>query len=289
MQTIMRKNINSLVKEQSFHDYADWWKLGKTLSEFMSESIVSQWSELYNNDGDLKNIKNYVSEYMKVVYTKEPRLSLVTDFVDKSFSYPLQSGEFDALSYSFYRSAFQLIENYIKEYDSSLTKERKLFTKQTGKIFFQQLHNYLKLELPPDLKNESSFLQLKNYLQNLGIFLKTQGYLQKHFAFKFELDIEYAGKRIIQTESAFIARLENQGIAYALYEMGYPVILPSAVYLYHTFGEAQHHSSRTIEEIFARIGYEAHETDDFDPSVYPSNRVIELWEIRKKDKLCKHY
>ena len=281
----MKKNLNFLVKKQPFHDYADWWKLGKVLSEFMSESIVSQWYGLHNNDGDLKNIKNYVSEYMKVVYTKEPRLSLVTDFVDKSFSYPLQSGEFDALSYSFYRSAFQLIESYIKEYDSSLTKERKLFTKQTGKIFFQQLHKYLNLKLPLDLKNKSSFLQLKNYLQNLGIFLKTQGYLREHFTFKFELDIEYAGKRILQTESAFIYHLENQEVAYALYEMGYPVILPSAVYLYHTLGEAQHHSSRTIEEVFARIGYEARETDDFDPSVYPPNRVVELWEIRKKDKL----
>ena len=62
--------------------------------------------------------------------------------------------------------------------------------------------------------------------------------------------------------------------------MGYPIILPSAVYLYHTMGEAQHHSSRTIEELFDRIGYEARETDDFDPIGYPSDMVIELWEIR---------
>ncbi|MEM8681700.1 MAG: hypothetical protein AAGF97_20315, partial [Planctomycetota bacterium] len=67
---------------------------------------------------------------------------------------------------------------------------------------------------------------------------------------------------------------------YALYEMGYPVILPSAVYLYHTVGEAQHHSSRTIEELFDRVGIEARETDDFDPIGYPSDRVVELWEIQ---------
>ena len=63
--------------------------------------------------------------------------------------------------------------------------------------------------------------------------------------------------------------------------MGYPAILPSAVYLYNTMGEAQHHSSRTIEEIFDKIGYEARETDDFNPSDYPSDMVVELWEIRK--------
>ena len=67
---------------------------------------------------------------------------------------------------------------------------------------------------------------------------------------------------------------------YALYEMGYPVILPSAVYLYNTLGEAQHHSSRTIEELFGRVGFQARETDDFDPSGFPSDRVVELWEIR---------
>ena len=62
--------------------------------------------------------------------------------------------------------------------------------------------------------------------------------------------------------------------------MGYPIILPSAVYLYNTIGEAQHHSSRTIEELFARVGLTARETDDFDPTGFPSDRVVELWEIR---------
>jgi hypothetical protein len=277
----MRKNLNLITKKQLFPDYAEWWKLGKNLSEFMSESIVSQWSELHHNDGDLKSIENNVSEYMKVVYVKDPRLSLVTDFVDKSFSSPLQSGELDALSYSFYYSAFELIDNCTEKNKHLLTKEKRLFTKSVGKIFFQLVHNHLNLELPLRLEKGPSFFQLKNCLQNLGNFLKTQGYLRDHVDFKFELDIAYAGKRIVQTESAFLGRLENKDVAYALYEMGYPVILPSAVYLYHTFGEAQHHSSRIIEEIFARMGYEAQETDDFDPIAYPSNRVVELWEIKK--------
>ena len=66
--------------------------------------------------------------------------------------------------------------------------------------------------------------------------------------------------------------------------MGYPVILPSAVYLFHTVGEAQHHSSRTIEELFELIGYQARETDDFDPTGHPAELVVELWEIRKLQK-----
>ena len=60
------------------------------------------------------------------------------------------------------------------------------------------------------------------------------------------------------------------------------MILPSAVYLYHTLGEAQRSCSRTIEELFDRVGHEARETDDFNPMGCPSDRVVELWEIRKK-------
>ncbi|MBI2404109.1 MAG: hypothetical protein HYV20_15505 [Gemmatimonadetes bacterium] len=64
--------------------------------------------------------------------------------------------------------------------------------------------------------------------------------------------------------------------------MSYPVILPSAVYLFNTIGEAQHHSSRALQELFQRVGCEAAETHDFDPTGYPADMVVELWEIRKR-------
>ena len=62
------------------------------------------------------------------------------------------------------------------------------------------------------------------------------------------------------------------------------MILPSAIYLYNIIGEAQHHSSRIIEELFSRVGYEARETDDFDPTDFPSDRVVELWEVWRKEQ-----
>ena len=88
------------------------------------------------------------------------------------------------------------------------------------------------------------------------------------------------GHPITQRKADFLPALSG-GVAYALYDMGYPIILPSAVYLYQTIGEAQHHSSRTIEELFARCGCTASETDDFDPTDFPSELVVELWEISK--------
>lgn len=46
-------------------------------------------------------------------------------------------------------------------------------------------------------------------------------------------------------------------------------------------GEAQHHSSRTIEELFEMVDSEGRETDDFESTGYPSEMVVELWEIRE--------
>jgi len=273
-----QKTLNQIVEEQPFSDYADWWNMGHAFLGFMSEAIVSQWSQLDHN-GDLGLVNSHVSEYLNVVYGREARVSLVENFVDKTFSQPMQSGEFDALSYAFYRSAFELIKNHIEEYDNSLERERRLFTKRVGKVFFGQVHSHLNLKLPADLNDDHDFLKLKECIQQVGTFLKAEGYLRDHFNFLFTLDVEHANRKIVQAESEFLGDLKRNGIAYAMYEMGYPVILPSAVYLYHTIGEAQHHSSRTIEELFGLIGYDAQETDDFDPTGFPSDLVVELWEI----------
>ncbi|MEE2709105.1 MAG: hypothetical protein VYA69_05875 [Gemmatimonadota bacterium] len=61
--------------------------------------------------------------------------------------------------------------------------------------------------------------------------------------------------------------------------MGYPIILPWAGYLYHTIGKALHHSSRTMEDLFDMVGYDARETDDLDPIGYPLDMMAEPWKI----------
>ncbi len=272
------KTLAQLVAEHPFPDYADWWQVGTQFLNFMSEAIVSQWGELVGNNGNFTPITRYATQYIHTVFGRDARASLVTDFVNKQFATPLQSGEFEALSYAFYRASFELIE----QHTHSLKRERRLFTKRVGKIFFQQLHQHLNLNLPTALDDKRDFAQLKISIQAVGNFLSSEGYLRDHFDFRFTLKEKHAGKLIVQKESEFLTNLKRDGIGYAIYEMGYPLILPSAVYLYHMLGEAQHHSSRTIEELFALVGYEARETDDFDPTGYPSDRVIELWEIRKR-------
>jgi hypothetical protein len=143
------------------------------------------------------------------------------------------------------------------------------------------MSDHLRLDLPPQLSTEADFEQLQQAITRVGHFLQTGGYLRDHFAFRFDVGITHQGRRIDQTPAAFLRNLQPNEPVYALYEMGYPAILPSAVYLYHTVGEAQHHSSRTIEELFARVGCDARETDDFDPTGYPADLVVELWEIRR--------
>ncbi len=275
------KTLDQIVAEKPFAEFGDWWPMGTKFLNFMSKAIVSEWSELPNNPRTLAPIRADVSTYINAVFKQPARKGLVEEFVENTYSQPMQSGEFDALSYAFYRSAFALIERHIENYDHPLDRERRLFTKRVGKIFYACVHDYLNLDLPPDLESPAQFHQLQTGIRAVGDFLSKQGYLRDHFRFTFEVDIEVGHSHIKQSEANVVHILQTHHLAYALYEMGYPVILPSAVYLYHTIGEAQHHSSRTIEELFERVGYEARETDDFDPINYPSDMVVELWEIRK--------
>lgn len=275
------KTLAQIVAEKPFPEYGDWWPMGGTFLNFMSEAIVSQWRNLAENTGDLATISHYVAEYIHTVFQRESRPGLVEAFVNKTNSSAIQSGEFDALSYAFFRSTFELIEQHIDQYSHPLALEKRLYTKRVGEIFYNQMHSHLDLKLPPHLANPAQVEQLQNCIDTVGQFLVEQGYLRDHFRFTFAVNATTGSTHIVQSEADLLPNLKRHNLAYALYEMGYAVILPSAVYLYHTIGEAQHHSSRTIEALFDRIGYKARETDDFDPINYPSEMVVELWEITK--------
>jgi len=277
---MLGSSLVEVVGDRPFPDYANWWPMGRQFTSIMSEAIASQWLSLPHNDGDLETVQQYVSEYLMIVYGRQAATSLADSFVKKSRT--IQSGEFDALSYAFFRSAFELIQRYSTEYAYHIKSARTGFTRQVGRIFFQKLQNYLNLQLPYDLKDAHRFNQLKVSIQKVGSFLKSEGYLRDHFKFSFSVEAIYGGQKIAQTENDFLDDLHSNGIAFALYEMGYPAILPSAVYLFHTMGEAQHHSSRTIEELFVSVGYDARESDDFDPISHPSDKVVEFWTIRKR-------
>lgn len=282
-QLPMRKTLQQAMAERPFPEYAKWWTIGKEFATFMSEAIFSEWTALPGNDGNLRPVSLYATEYLKTVYAREAKPLLVEDFVMKDPPRPLQSGEFDALSYAFFRSAFELMEQRKDASELPLETRRRLFTKRVGKRFFARLADHLGLELPAGLEDEPSFAALKASIAKVGSFLKEQGYFRDHVAFRFDVAVEHKGRKLTQAESQFLERLRSEGAAaYGLFEMGYPVILPSAVYLFNTLGEAQHHSSRTMEELFDRVGYAASETEGFDPTGYPSDMVVELWEIRKK-------
>jgi hypothetical protein len=276
------KTLGDVVKERPYPEYGTWWVIGNDFARFMSEAIVSEWSALPGNTGELGEVESFVSEYTNTVYGREPSTNLVRRFVGRDFSEPLQSGEFDALSYAFYRSAFELMERPDSRFEHPLEQERRSFTQRVGRKFFARVRERLDLELPPSVGDAPSFEMLKKSIDRVTAFLKEQGYFRDHAAFRFDIELAREGRRIVQTDSDFLQRVNSGATGYALFEMGYPVILPSAVYLFHTLGEAQHHSSRTIEELFDRIGYEAGETADFDPIGYPSDMVVEVWEIRAR-------
>ncbi len=274
----MSLTLLSVVSQHPYDDYQEWWPLGNQFLSMMSEAILAQWTSLSGSTMGVDAVQDIVEEYVSVVYHREARPDLASAFSATGDLAPIQSGEFDALSYGFYRSAYDLLAS--KYSGGALGAERRKFAVAVGARFFSSLVDLLELDIPRTLQSEADLGCLRSALDGIGAFLFDQGYLRSHFAFRFDVKMNYVGNQIDQEEEEFLRLLGRGCAAYGLYEMGHPVILPSAVYLYNTVGEAQHHSSRTIEELFARAGCDAWETDDFDPSGYPSELVVELWQIR---------
>jgi hypothetical protein len=247
-----------------FPAYQTWWGLGTDFLRLMSAAIVGEWAHI-DPPGNLGRVQGYAADFIQHVYRRAAAPDLAARFARHGA--PLLSGEFDALSYAFFRAAFERLG----------AGDRRAFTARVGARFFGDAHDLLGLRLPVKVDSAAAFAALQENILRVGDFLLEQGYLREQFEFKFEVFTS----RVNQPGTAFLPMLERDGVAHALYIMGYPVILPSAVILYRTMGEAQHHSSRTIEELFARCGLSARETDDFDPAGFPADRVVELWQVRR--------
>ena len=269
--------LQALTHRYPFPDYQTWWPVGEAFMRFMSEAIVPTWRAWVGSHNDLAPIQAYTATYLQTVYGRTADTHLVEAFVWEPASRGWQSGEFDALSYGFYRHAFEVLAETTAA--EQLSQARRAFTRAVGERFFQRMAQHLRLTLPSGLDTDEDFRGLQQEIEKVGVFLVQEGYLRDGFAFRFDVDVMVHGQRIHQAEADFLARL-RAGRAVALYEMGYPIILPSAVYLFHQMGEAQHHSSRIIEELFRRVGCEASETPDFDPTGFPPELVVELWTIR---------
>ncbi len=276
----MSATLSTVVSLYPYPEYQDWWTVGESLLRMMAGSIVGQWHSLSSSADSIDSVQKTVAEYIDQVYHRQARPDLAAEFASGNGSYKVQSGEFDALSYAFFLSAYCKLAAQFS--GSELAHSRRDFAEKVGARFFSRLSEHLALKLPRSLQNEADLASVNRAVQRVGGFLLEEGYLRSHFAFHFDVQASQAGVTIEQKSDDLLAALGNGGTAYALYEMGHPVILPSAVYLHHLVGEAQHHSSRTIEELFARVGCDAWETDEFDPSLFPSDLVVELWKIRSR-------
>ncbi len=276
----MSCTLSEAVSEHPYPEFHEWWPMGETFLALMADAIVSQWRPLAPTENSIAAVQVTVEEYISQVYHRQARPGLAASFAAGSDLNAVQSGEFDALSYAFFSSAYRTLASRFR--GDKLRSVRRKFAERVGARFFSHLTERLTLELPSSLLNETDLGMVNAAIQRVGRFLVEQGYLRSHFSFHFDVCTSHAGETVDQGSDNVLQALSDGGTAYALYEMGHPVILPSAVYLHQTVGEAQHHSSRTIEELFARVGCDAWETDDFDPSHYPSNLVVELWQIRKQ-------
>lgn len=275
------RSLTSLVKNRPFPEFTHWWRMGDEFIHFMSSAIGSEWRNLDKPDREIDQVQNNLGEYFQLVYGKTNAGELLDGFLEGDISGVFHSGEFDALSYALYRSAFEVIAARNPDEVEAIKEAQRDFTRRVGKKFFKAVQEHLPLTLPSELETSQQLGDLEENIERLGEFLLRQGYLRDQCDFSFNVDVVHNDEHLSQNRDVFLERLNQYGIGYALYIMGYPAILPSAVYLYQMYGEAQHHSSRTIEEIFSRLGLQANESEDFDPSTYPADRIVELWKVYK--------
>ena len=109
LQNKPKRELASVVAERPFREFSPWWEMGNEFIQFMSTAIVSEWTKLNGTKDGLEKIQSYLDEYLGLVYDQNAHPNLLKNFIERDFSSPFYSGEFDALSYAFYRAALETI------------------------------------------------------------------------------------------------------------------------------------------------------------------------------------
>ena len=148
----IKPDLAHIAAKRPFPEFAQWWQMGEDFIRFMSEALISQWAKLDNANDAYQQVQGCLAEYLRLVYGREASPALVDNFARQDLARPFFSGEFDALSYAFYRSAFETLAQKYPGDEAALSKERKRFAVQVGQLFFTAIHDFLHLELPSTLE-----------------------------------------------------------------------------------------------------------------------------------------
>ncbi len=265
------------------------WPMGGEFIGLISDSIVGLWRDYLGELGfnsDLEEVKDVFQTYMGTVYDVDVDRSIVEDFVVHGIGEEtrITSSEFDALSFAFYFHVYEKIEEELSESEAEVRKYQ--FAVDVGERVFSNLESHLDFSLPDSYEDVEDLDEyIMEPLNTIGRFLHNQGYLGT--GFDFSLDFEETdpetGDSYSQDAGDFLEDVESgdeqNPAAHGNYVMGMPSILPSAVYLFNIKDEAQHHSSRIIQEVFNQMGIMGKELDNFDPEGYDSEEVVEIWEF----------
>jgi hypothetical protein len=165
----MRPTLEEIVAAKPYRDYADWWPMGEHFLGFMADAIHTNWGTLQDDSAE---VARYAEHYICVVYGRQARPDLVGDFVERRAT--VEPGEFDALSYAFFRSAYEELARRMKD-PETLATERRQFTRRVGKRFFSSMAEYLKLDLPTRLDTEEDHRRLTRAIGEVGAFLHQGG------------------------------------------------------------------------------------------------------------------
>ena len=181
----MSLTLSTAVSQHPYPEYQEWWPMGESVLALMADAILSQWRPLSPSADSVASIQETVDEYISLVYGRQARPELAASFAAAADRGTVQSGEFDALSYAFFLSAYRKFASQFSGDD--LSRARREFAERVGAHFFSHLSEHLTLEPPRALQSGADLALVKSAIQCVGEFLLEEGYLRSRFAFSRSL------------------------------------------------------------------------------------------------------
>src|SRR5690606_13006913 len=140
-------NYPSLAEAVAAHplpEFAIWWPVKEVFVRCAARAVSEAWRQLPGNSGKLSPVRALVSEYLEQVYQRPLTPGRVAACGARAAD-SLGSGEFDAISYGFFQSAFEK------------TQSKPEFAREVGQRFLRQVVSALDLVLPAGLGSDDEF------------------------------------------------------------------------------------------------------------------------------------
>ena len=134
---------------------------------FMAQAIGTEWRAVTGTKrGDLAAVQTDLPSILSwsIIVWRDQRLLPI---LSRASTCTIRSGEFDALSYAFYKSAFETFSATIAD-TTAMADAAMALHSVLASLFINQLHEHLALRLPNQLQTEADFTHLQKAIDRAG-------------------------------------------------------------------------------------------------------------------------